>query len=169
MTGRFFHDLKRGSTAEELVVKLFTRAGIPSHADKSVRIPWDIKSEVKNQTVTTEVKLDEYERKSGNIAIEVYNSRLGRPSGITATEAFFWVHVLTDKVVWIARVDAIRHYMDETPPLKIVDRGGDGNATLHLYESCSILPDVFCRIDDIAPKKLKAHITKEWETHGNRI
>jgi hypothetical protein len=113
--------------------------------------------------ITTEVKFDEYERKSGNVAIEVYNPRLGKPSGVTATKAFFWAHVLVDKVVWLTPVEKLREYLDNHAPGRIIDVGGDKNATLWLYPSCEILADAFFRVDTMTDDELQAFIIEHWE------
>ena len=162
--GDFFNDLKRGKTAEQLLVQLLTDAGLPSRADKQARQQWDVISDFGKDEITTEVKYDEYENRSGNVAIEVYNPRLGKPSGVTATEAFFWAHVLVDGVAWITPVSKLKKYVDKHAPERIIDRGGDNNACLWLYKSLDILPDAFHRADTMTPDELLAFVLYHWNT-----
>lgn len=165
----FLRDLARGGKAETLVAHLFIRAGFTSWADKKARSEWDLKSNHNGKYITTEVKYDEYENKSGNIAIEVYNPHLGKPSGITATKAFFWAHVLSDGVVWLTLVSKLKEYLDNNEPGRIVDVGGDKNATLWLYPSQKILSSVFNRIDTMTAEELRVFILEHWENTKNEI
>ncbi len=164
---RFLHDLARGNRAEELVVELFSDAGFRSLADKKARSEWDVVSEYEQGTFTTEVKYDEYENRSGNIAMEVYNPRLGKPSGVTATRAFFWAHVLVNQVVWVATVDKLKNYLDNNKPSRIIDKGGDNNATLWLYSSADILSGAFTRVDTMTTNELQMFIIENWESVHN--
>jgi len=160
---RFLHDLARGGKAETLVAHLFVESGFPSVVDKKARAEWDLKSEYNGEYITTEVKYDAYEHKSGNVAIEVYNPYIGKPSGITVTQAFFWAHVLMDGVVWLAPVSKLKEYLDNHPPGRIIDAGGDKNATLWLYSSKTILPNAFTRIDMMPAEELRVFILTHWE------
>jgi len=148
---RFLRDLARGGKAEELVSDLLNESGLPSFVDKETRLEWDVQAQYGEDNFTVEVKFDAYEAKSGNIAIEVYNPRLGKPSGITATQAFFWAHVLVDKVVWMTTVKKLKQYLDKHRPSRIIDAGGDNNATLWLYPGDEILPGAFVRVDTMTP------------------
>lgn len=154
---KFLNDRDRGTIAEQEVVKIFNKANVVSLIDDTVRSAWDIKSFSDNSkdVITTEVKFDEREATSGNLAVEVYNPRLGKPSGLTVTKAFFWCYVLADLAVWITPVKVLKVYVDNNPPARIIDRGGDGNATLYLYVSSVILAEVFYRIDNMRPERLR--------------
>lgn len=155
----FLRDLARGGNAETLVIELFAAAGFPSHADKKARSEWDVKSTYDEPFFfTTEVKYDEYENRSGNIAMEVYNPHTNKPSGLTATKAFFWAHVLVGKVVWLITTNELKAYIDKNPPSHMIDRGGDNNATLWLYPSNNILPRAFTRIDTMTNEELRSFV-----------
>lgn len=160
---RFLHDLARGNNAEQLVASLLTSAGFDSAPDKDARIKWDVLTEYGQSKIPTEVKFDEYENRSGNIALEVWNPRSNKPSGITATEAFFWAHVLVDNVVWMTTVAGLKGYMDISKPSRIIDRGGDNNATIWLYPSDQILEGAFTRIDTMTQDELSAFVIQHWE------
>jgi len=161
---RFLHDLARGGKAEALVCELFTQAGFDTVQDQAARSDWDVASEYGQGYIYTEVKFDEYENKSGNVAIEVFNPRLGKPSGITATKAFFWAHVLAGGVIWVTPVSKLKTYLDNHAPGRIIDVGGDKNATLWLYPSDAILPDAFTRVDNLPIDELQVFIIEHWES-----
>jgi len=163
----FLRDLKAGNKAEQCVADLFTSAGFPSSIDKEARIAHDVISEYKQTHFTTEVKFDAYEARSGNVAIEVFNTRSCTPSGITATRAFFWAHVLQGNVVWLTTVDILKDYIDRVSPKRIIDSGGDDNASLYLYSSAAILPSAFTRIDTMKPDKLRAFIHEHMEQNND--
>jgi len=161
---QFVKDLRRGNGAQKLVVQLLDKCKFtselvdPKGPDRSF---WDIKSAGNGLTFTTEVKFDEYEARSGNVAIETFNPRLGKPSGIGITKAFFWAHVLLGGVIWITPVKRLRSFMKKNEPKRIITAGGDGNATLHLYDSSIILPKCFTRIDNISKTKLTKYIKEQ--------
>lgn len=161
---RFISDLKRGNDAQQLVVQLFDNCGLtnePVNSRGPNRSFWDVATSGKDLNFTTEVKFDEYEAKSGNIAIETFNPRLSKPSGIGITKAFFWAHVLSGGVVWITATERLRIFMQENEPLRIVGKGGDGNAELHLYPSSVILPAIFTRIDNMSKRKLTKFLKEQ--------
>lgn len=159
---KFLTDLRRGKRAEELVVKIINDVGFDCYIDNSVKYEWDVIIIYGKYNIPIEVKFDEYEQRSGNIAIEVFNTRLGKQSGLTATKAFFWAHVLCDGVVWITTVEKLKKYLDTEPPSRIIDSGGDGNATLHLYNSTQILSDIFVRIDNAPDHVIQDFIISSW-------
>lgn len=138
---------KKGGVAEKLVNDLFLNAGL--HSDFAQTLDYDLEIFLSNSVVSIEVKFDEKERESGNIAVEVYNPKTDKPSGITITNAMLWIVVLADLAVWVTTTDRLRRYMDHHPPVRIVDKAGDKNATLYLYESGVILSDIFVRIDNV--------------------
>lgn len=162
----FLRDLVRGGKVEQLVCDMFTASGFSSMLDKQARSDWDIVSEygqAEKLSFTTEVKFDEYENRSGNVAMEVYNPRSGNPSGITATKAFFWAHVLVNSVIWVTPVEKLKDYLDNHEPSRIIDRGGDNNATLWLYPSDQLLPEAFTQIDTMTVDELREFILENME------
>lgn len=103
-----------------------------------------------------EVKYDAYEKRSGNVAIEVRNSRQDRPSGITATESHIWAHVLHDSI-WFTPVTSLLAYTEWVKPERRIEHAGDGNATILLYKRDIIMPDIFTQVDDF-----DQHDFEEW-------
>lgn len=158
---RFVADLKRGNGAQQLIMQLYNDCEFTSEK-VSPRGPersfWDVVTTGNGLSFTTEVKFDEYEAKSGNIAIETFNPRLNKPSGLGITRAFFWAHVLVGGVVWLTPTERLRIFVQETEPKRIIGKGGDGNATLYLYDSSVILPAIFTRIDQMSRKELLQYI-----------
>lgn len=166
-TNTFLRDLERGGKAEKKIIRLFTAAGFPSQVEqnRAKRSKWDVTSDYGQTAITVEVKLDEYEQRSGNVAIETHNPRLGKPSGLMATEAFLWAHVLKDGATWVTTVESLKDYVDKTKPKRIIECGGDDNATLKLYPSSQILPAVFTRIDTMDEDELQDFIITIWESN----
>lgn len=160
----FQQDLRRGGGAQSLVIELLNKCGfnsIPVNGRGPDRSFWDITTTGNEIQFTTEIKFDEYEARSGNIAIETHNPRLGKPSGLGITKAFFWAHVLSDGAVWLTQVDRLKIYVEETEPKRTIGAGGDGNATLLLYQSGLILPAIFTRIDGMNPEELLTYIREQ--------
>lgn len=159
----FIKDKKNGQHAEAIVLNLMNNAGFSSKGGVATDRRWDIISHYGLNQITIEVKYDIYEQRSGNIAIEVYNPKSNIPSGITATKAFIWAHVLAENAVWFTVVNTLKQYMDHKPPAKIIDIGGDKNATLYLYPSHEILVDIFIRVDNIPSNDLRNWVIQQWE------
>ena len=152
----FVSDRIKGEHAEDSVSKILScKWDIRKASDlKYGAFPdWDLvasQQETGYEVFTVEVKYDEMEEKTGNIAIEIYNPRSGKPSGLTATKAILWCHALKDSV-WITSVDMLKKFCEETPPFKMFSSAGDGNAAILLYKRDDIL-EIFERIDE-CPKE----------------
>ena len=105
MNKKFDKDLKYGQERENRIVSILDK-------EKT-------KIEVKTER--------DWWQKSGNIAIEV--ECYGKPSGIMATEADYWVHILAD-----GDKDFVRMIFDTSTVKKLAKKymkniksGGDGN------------------------------------------
>src|SRR5690606_11840147 len=94
----------------------------------------------------SEVKNDVYSAKSGNVAIEVFNTRQNKASGLTCTKADLWFHVISN-VVYVTTVEELKKFTNEVKPLRTIGSGGDGNAMLMLYKIEDIL-EIFEEISD---------------------
>lgn len=161
--GNIQRDLAIGAAAEDRVVKMLCDAGMPAskQQQKGIFPDYDIKAGFtdgsgSNVFFTLEVKNDIYAIRSGNIAIETYNPKSGKPSGLGITKANFWVHI-TDEI-HIACVSELKNWVDKTTPFKIITAGGDDNATLFLYKKDIIFDEgigAFTRIDELSPGELK--------------
>jgi len=141
-------DLAIGRSGENRVVEIFDKLGFPSSLNDCYdsRSEFDIASEFKEQEFHTEVKLDLYANKSGNIAIEVFNPQSGKHSGLNITKAHFWFHIV-DKP-YLTTVTKLKEYTEKNKPKRIIERGGDGNARLFLYPIPQIIPDIFFPMDE---------------------
>ena len=138
-------DIKMGESAEKKIIDLYTRIGYSSikNKDNLMKSYYDIISDYNkgHGTFTTEVKHDLYANKSGNIAIETFNPKTGKDSGLGITKADLWVHI-TD-IPYITSVKKLKEYVEENKPFRIIDCGGDDNATLYLYKADIILDAIF--------------------------
>jgi hypothetical protein len=155
------HDLAIGKIGEKRVVKLFQNLGnlvksVEINEDKQTRAFYDISVEflMSNHIhlLFIEVKNDVYANKSGNIAIETYNPRLGKPSGIGITKSHLWVHI-TDGI-YLANTSTLKQFITDNKPHRIITAGGDQNATLFLYRADYILQQCFHRVDTMEPQEL---------------
>lgn len=158
----FARDIIKGEDAEDSVAKILS-----SHWDvhkasdlkSGAFSDWDLsvaQLETGYEVFTVEVKYDEMQAKTGNIAIEIYNPRSGKPSGLTATKADLWCHVLQDSA-WITSVDNLKDFCENTAPFKSFNSVGDGNASILLYKTEDILK-IFDRIDDIPENEIEKKI-----------
>ena len=144
------NDFKTGQAGEQQVIDLYEGLGFYSWGNPSRKVKdlakWDIGADNEQLRFFTEVKNDVYAEKSGNIAIEVYNPKSGKPSGIYVTEAEVWCHI-TDGL-YFTGVTRLKQYVESTTPFKIIDRAGDGNATIYLFKKHVLFPSIFERLDN---------------------
>jgi hypothetical protein len=155
----FVKDLRRGNVAEQLVCDLLEKSGFPTVVEKKLETH-DLLSKYGETQFTTEVKFDEKEKETGNLAIEVFNSRANKPSGITVTRANFWCVVLADGFIWITSVKTLREHIDHNKPLKVIQHAGDGSATIYLYNSPDMLSEIFHRIDNCSISRIQKFIIR---------
>jgi hypothetical protein len=147
----FARDKVKGENAEDSVAKILSRywdVHKASDLKSGAFSDWDLSAAqigTGYEVFTVEVKYDEMQAKTGNIAIEIYNPKSGKPSGLTATKANLWCQVLQD-AVWITSVKTLKKFCEETPPLKMFSSAGDGNAAILLYKTEDIL-EIFERVD----------------------
>jgi hypothetical protein len=88
---------------------------------------WDIKF---NDGTTLEIKCDTIAARTGNAAIEFWNARREKPTGILETEAEYWLHCIPEG-------DALKCFLIETKRLLklclecgMVRTGGDYDASV---------------------------------------
>lgn len=158
----FVSDKIKGEKAEDSVANILSSywdIHKASDIKKGRFYDWDLSAAqpgTSHEVFTVEVKYDEMQAKTGNIAIEIYNPKSGNPSGLTATKANLWCHVLQDSS-WITSVKALRKFCEETPPFKMFSSAGDGNAAILLYKTEDILK-IFDRIDECPTPQLPEKI-----------
>ena len=135
--------LRVGNEAELEVIAYLNSIGCVANknVDKAKLIEYDIEvfqnpsdnfSSAIPPSVTMEIKNDEMSKKTGNIALEYYNSKSCKPSGITATKADIWVHKINGEL-WIIRVSELINFTKTEKPVKMISGGGDNNADLLIY------------------------------------
>ncbi len=116
--------------------------------NRSKLIEWDIGFELDNDEFLIEVKFDRMEAKTGNIAIEYYNTKQAKPSGIMATKSHLWVVVLQDPVcAYVANTAQLREYYQKEQSFRNIACGGDMNAAMKLYPREQILNAVFVLLE----------------------
>lgn len=144
---------QNGRIAEELVIKLFKKHKIKITEDKSDFITHDMKFEFNNVTYGIEVKFDMMQSKTKNIAIEYFNTKKNKESGINATTSDLWCVVLQNPyTIWLTSTKLLKQYTKDNSPLRLVD-GGDNNSSMMLYKSDKILDAIFKRIDEVKKKE----------------
>lgn len=158
-------DARKGQVAETFLVGLFKKAGIECQLNPSKKkaelAKWDVAADVQGRSFTVEAKHDMYEAKSGNIAIEYFNPKSCKPSGLFITEADLWAIVLSNPTTaWVANVKALKKFFNDAKCLRDVACGGDGNSAMKLYPREQILDAVFTRIDHLPAEELAPALTK---------
>tara|TARA_R110000824_G_scaffold268532_1_gene457157 strand:+ start:653 stop:1150 length:498 start_codon:yes stop_codon:yes gene_type:complete len=161
----FVSDKIKGENAESSVAEMlsdFWWVSKSSDLHKGAFTDWDLSaSDIVSgvEVFTVEVKYDEMQAKTGNIAIEIYNPKSGKPSGLTATKANLWCHVLQDSA-WITSVEKLKKFCEDTAPFKSFNSVGDGNASILLYKTEDIL-EIFERIDECSKTQLQKIIHQQ--------
>lgn len=108
-----------------------------------------------NEKVRIEVKYDIMAEKTGNIAIETWNTKINKPSGLKSTIADIWAVVIPDGpnlTFWLISVKKLKDFVRNTPPKRIIENAGDDNAKIFLYDDYKILKE-FTRMDDVTEKR----------------
>jgi len=158
----FVADKIKGEKAEDLVAQILSTYWDVHKASDLKRgrfYDWDLSvAQIGTgyEVFTVEVKYDEMQAETGNIAIEVYNSKSDKTSGLSATKANIWCHVLVDSV-WITSVKKLKEFCKEHKPLRKVGAAGDGNASILLYKTDHILT-IFERLDECKTEQLRPKI-----------
>jgi hypothetical protein len=154
-------DLAKGKEGEVRVATYFESLGIITELNPSKKraelSKWDMKSTWGKLEFTSEVKNDLYAARTGNIAIEVYNPKSDKPSGVYITEAHIWCHITHGKL-YFTSVAKLREYIESIKPLKTIERAGDGNAKILLYKVDSIMPDLFLVLEELSVTKAKKQL-----------
>ena len=153
----------KGRIGEDFAKGVLESCGIKcsKNDDYEKRYDYDLECKVGRKYFTIEGKYDYKAEETGNIAIEHHNTKVDRPSGITATKADLWVYVLGtgDKLnAWVVKSQSLKSFLEEVPPFKEVVYGGDNNAALYIYKKEDILGPLFIRMDDLEEDGLKALI-----------
>jgi hypothetical protein len=153
---KFRRDFHRGRRGEDEVEGILRPLGCGRNEEKKLKDKrgWDLKFTLDGRERFGEVKADRMEAKTQNIALEFFNPKKNEPSGLMATTSEFWFVVLDDpRSVWVASVEKLRAYVAANPPVRTVERGGDGNSSMWLYPSSQILRACFREFTGAGPER----------------
>lgn len=139
---KFLSSLDAGNKGQKFFTSILDHHGFTYELCNTIE--YDIKT-LQPSCLTFEAKYDMYAKRSGNIAIEVWNTKKNTPSGLMATKADFWVHVLDENEIWVCKTSALRTIIDRNVPFRQVD-GGDDNSRMLLYNKEKILIPPFYQI-----------------------
>lgn len=149
--------LEIGQKGQELVRSVLATAGIDSlhNEEYAKREHFDVVVAACPlwPEFTIEVKYDLMSARTGNLAIEFYNSKSVKASGIEVTQSNIWAHVLPDGSVWFCNTAKLLEFSRNEKPLRIVYGGGDDNADLKLYEKTHIL-EIFTKVNGLGKQQL---------------
>ena len=133
--------IKIGNIAEKLLIDTLVGYGFEAYknTDKESRSFFDVIAKITGQTFTFEVKHDVMASKTGNLAIEYYNSKSNKDSGINITRADYWVHIINnkqneeEKIILISRVSELKQFIKNNKPKRKIVGAGDKNADILLF------------------------------------
>lgn len=136
-------DLPKGHNGETQVQRLMESFGLATHqnTEKGKLSDYDVGVHINDTTFTVEVKNDFYAAKSGNIAIETFNPKTNKPSGLNITKADLWCHITDD--LYFCPVDKLKEFISKNNPTRIIKAGGDQNADLYLYRADFMISECF--------------------------
>lgn len=129
-----------GHIAEKEVYKLLQV--VCSDVEISDReIGFDITAKFLDQPFSVEVKFDKMEAQTGNVALEFFNPKQSQFSGILATKADIWCHVLLREpnLILMARTKDLFLFIKNNQPTKVIGLCGDSNSAIILYPTKLIL------------------------------
>ena len=140
-----------GNQAEEAVIDLLENFGLLCSKSQGKNSFYDIEAITPDgQTLFFEVKFDKMSCVTQNLAIEYFNPKLNKLSGISVTDSDFWIFAFGHPLqLWLAGVADLKDYIGRNPPFKVIDVGGDKNASLYLYKKDKLLSEIFIRIDNL--------------------
>lgn len=156
------NDFAIGKAGEDAVVKLLEGADVECerNTDPATRAFYDLVCDHPDLgSFEVEIKNDVYAARTGNIAIEFWNSKKDSASGINITTAPLWVHIAREEI-WMANVEALKQWVETNEPKRTIFGGGDGNADFHLFEADTIFPAVFTRIDEDSKEELLSNLDR---------
>ena len=168
----FMQKLAEGHAAEDYVCHILGKAGYTPRLNEATarkdQSKFDVRFDFFGRQVSLESKLDAMASQTGNVAIEHWNPRTRQPSGIIGTRAELWVQVfLRPLAAYVARTGDVKRFMDTVPPHRSLQRVGDGNADIVLYQADTILPAVFYGLDATSPSELQ-HLLRHLICEGRR-
>jgi hypothetical protein len=157
----FAKSLAVGRVGEARVAEVLAADGVAvsptSRADQG-------RGDLRADGVLLEVKYDLYEARSGNVAVEFFNPRAGRPSGVASSGSDGWCFVLADRSAWVCPTPALRTHVEAGPAgagfRRLSLAAGDGNASLALYDRRALFAALFRRLDGLPPGAARAELAR---------
>jgi hypothetical protein len=140
--------LRVGKIAEDFVQRFLEKCGfavVRNTAKKRGDLAlWDLEASAFGRTFRLEVKWDILAEQTGNLAVEYWNTKSGKPSGISVTTADIWVVLVGQpKAAYAAKTSLLKEFCELVRPVKLITNGGYHNAALKLYPADEILGAVF--------------------------
>ena len=158
MSNNFLKDLRAGKRGETIFLDMLAKHDIICQSNNSKVKSELSKFDFKIGAKTFEIKYDLYEAKSGNVAIEYFNPKLAKASGVNITEADFWVFVLSDGSIWLTRTSILKDYISVLDKVKGFVKNaincGDGNSCSYIYDRKIIFDNIFIRLDTLNKEEL---------------
>lgn len=147
---KFHSSLQVGRTGEMLFYTQMEKFNIPYiiNNNKKTNKFYDCMIFPNDTEIKVEIKYDVMSEKTGNIAIEINNSKTNKPSGLYVTQAKVWCLVLPSLGLFFSKVDNIKQHVIDNLPLRTIIGGGDGNADLLLYKREALLDTLFHKFVD---------------------
>lgn len=150
------NELRVGNKAELLLLLRMEKCGFICEKSQGKNSFWDLRVEFGLDDIFFEIKYDVMSDRTGNLAVEYFNPKSMKPSGVTITQSDFWVYCLgAASELWISSVEDLRNFIKEEKPHRLVDVAGDSNASLMLYRKEHLLQGVFRRLDSISDQEIK--------------
>lgn len=147
-----------GKIAEDLIESFFKELDCDTERSTGRFYDWDLKCKLKRKNFTVEVKYDYMSGKTGNVCIETWNTKKDEPSGLTATKAKVWAVCIPDGdhiTIWMCKTKDLRDFVDNNAPKRTLEKAGDNNARILLYDDFHIL-SIFEKMDHLTKdEKLK--------------
>ncbi len=162
-----FPKFSTGKRGEEYTKLLLDNVGFKCelNTDYQKRYDYDLTVKMGKVEFTIECKYDVMSLKTGNLAIEYFNSKSNTASGITVTKSDIWVQLIPEKnsqniLAYAISTSKLRCFIESVQPFKIVVGKGDGNSDMMIYRMDAIIPE-FSRFDNVTDKKIMKAIFSE--------
>lgn len=127
----FINKREQGKQGEALVIEYFEAIGCICKTNEQKFSLFDLT--IYPYDLTVEVKNDLRAHKTGNIAIEIRNTKKNEPSGLYGTTADLWAHIVNDEI-FLIEVIVLKNLIESTKPLRKIYSGGDNNSNILLYK-----------------------------------
>lgn len=128
---KFKRSLSIGSQGEKFARNMLEKLGAKTEdGDGKIVDFWIF---INDKKFSCETKFDVYANKSGNICLEVFNTKLCKPSGIMGTTTDIWITVLAENIIYFSKVESLKQFTKENKPKRELIGVGDNNSHILLY------------------------------------